>query len=97
MLIKVKHKRVVKHLISFQLDKIQIADVAQVAECPRGWGVGYKGEGKCHREMLHLLLLCVAKFSTVGKIYGEFTATVCEFSTYQSVNSFGDMLACNGL
>lgn len=46
MLIKVKHKRVVKHLISFQLDRNQIADVSLVAECPGGG----EGEGKCHSE-----------------------------------------------
>lgn len=52
-----------------------------------------------YREMLRAFLLCVAKVSVVGKIlvYWEFIASVREFSTCQSVNSFCDMFACNGL
>lgn len=52
---------------------------------------GTWGRKMSYKEMLHLLLLCVAKVSIVGKIYRELMAHVCEFYTCGPVNSFCDV------
>ena len=49
---------------------------------------GTRGRKMSYKEMLHLLLLCVAKVSIVGKIYRELIANVHEFYTCKTYKLF---------
>lgn len=67
MLIEVKYKKESHGVFGFfsGLTEIRYVEVLLVAEHPGGTG----GRELSHKEMLHFLLLCVAKCSIIGKIH----------------------------
>ena len=68
MLIKVKYKRVWSVWLLFQLDRNQICRGVTGGYMP--WR-GTRGRKMSCKEMLHLLLLCVAKVSVVARYIGN--------------------------